>query len=60
MPITDVRRVFSCWQAVWSRFAAVVRWDGRGADGDIVTAGIYVIAVEGNGHLETRTVAVVH
>ena len=40
--------------------ANLVRWDGRGADGDIVTAGIYVIAVEGNGHLETRTVAVVH
>jgi hypothetical protein len=35
--------------------ANLVRWDGRGRDGDVVASGLYLVAVEAQG--ETRTAA---
>jgi len=36
-----------------------VQWDGRGADGDPVPSGLYIVVVEGGGVRSQKTVAVI-
>lgn len=38
----------------------VVYWDGRDANGDVVPSGIYLVAIDAGGEVDTKSVAVVN
>ncbi len=43
-----------------NRGSNAVEWEGRDHDGEVVVSGLYVVAVEADGKLETKTVGVLN